>query len=342
MAEIVGIIASGVTLAGLFKGCLDAIDLIQAARHQDLEVKKLILKLAIEKCRLYTWGEAVGLTTVPSSGQPRAMDLCPANIQELVRDTLEMIICVFTDAQKLKDRYGCKDVPIEADRLLCARSNDVGPAEKLAMSFSSFQAIDRSADQLERLKLKTRWIVNDRKKFMALVAELKAFIDGLHDLTKSTYSVDGQETMDQRVQQVDDAETLELIADICEGDYPSIADAASERSAILSFTTEPLWDIEQWNSDVVPGSQGQPCGLESLTLTELKYRLVALAIERASFEDHAIVEDICRPENVAIRIISIVPAMLLLVRNSYTLESLRVSRTSCRLLIEQITPHWNQ
>jgi hypothetical protein len=64
MAEIIGLVASGMTIAGLFKICVEAFDLIQTGRHQELDVKKLTLRLNIEKCRLYTWGQVMGLTEV--------------------------------------------------------------------------------------------------------------------------------------------------------------------------------------------------------------------------------------------------------------------------------------
>ena len=54
MADLIGVLASGITLAGLFKVCLDATDLIQTAQNQDLDLKKLLLKLDIEKCVQYT------------------------------------------------------------------------------------------------------------------------------------------------------------------------------------------------------------------------------------------------------------------------------------------------
>ena len=67
MAEVVGTVASAVTLASLFKLCLEVFDTIQATRNQRLEFKKLVLKFNIEKCRLYVWGQAMGLT---SAGEP--------------------------------------------------------------------------------------------------------------------------------------------------------------------------------------------------------------------------------------------------------------------------------
>jgi Prion-inhibition and propagation len=35
--------------------------LIWAAQNQELDVRKLVLKLRLYKCRLYTWGEAMRL-----------------------------------------------------------------------------------------------------------------------------------------------------------------------------------------------------------------------------------------------------------------------------------------
>jgi hypothetical protein len=110
MAEVVGFLASGFTLASLFKVCLVAIDLIQTAQHQELDRKKLLLKLKIEKCRLYTWGEGIGLSTAPVASKPRPLDSCPNHVQDLVKDTLDMIIQLFTDTKRLKDRYGRKEI----------------------------------------------------------------------------------------------------------------------------------------------------------------------------------------------------------------------------------------
>jgi hypothetical protein len=110
MAEAVGFPASGFTLVSLFKVCLDAIDLIQTAQHQELDVKKLLLKLKIEKCRLYTWAEGIGLTTAPVASKPRPLDSCPNHVQDLVKDTLDMIIQLSTDTKMLKDRYGRKEI----------------------------------------------------------------------------------------------------------------------------------------------------------------------------------------------------------------------------------------
>jgi hypothetical protein len=55
MAEVIGTIASALTIAALFKTCIEAFDLVRASQRQESELRKLSLRLNIEKSRLYTW-----------------------------------------------------------------------------------------------------------------------------------------------------------------------------------------------------------------------------------------------------------------------------------------------
>jgi Prion-inhibition and propagation len=160
MAEVVGFLASGFTLACLFKVCLDAIDLIQTAQHQELDVKKLLLKLKIEKCRLYTWAEGIGLTTAPVASKPRPLDSCPNHVQDLVKDTLDMIIQLSTDTKKPKDRYGYKEIPSQtASSQLPILTSDFNPIENLAASFSHYRIRTEAPGNVARLTLKTRYMI---------------------------------------------------------------------------------------------------------------------------------------------------------------------------------------
>jgi hypothetical protein len=43
------------TIAALFKICVEAFELIQTSGNQDIDYKKLALRLRSGKCRLYTW-----------------------------------------------------------------------------------------------------------------------------------------------------------------------------------------------------------------------------------------------------------------------------------------------
>lgn len=118
-------------------------------------MEKLVLKLNIEKCKLYTWGKAVGLTITTVADQPPLLDSCPDHIRDLVRETLDMTLRLFTDTQKLKDRYGCKEFPlVQESSLALTRSNDFGPIDKLATCFSHFRVASQSPEKLAKSHVK--------------------------------------------------------------------------------------------------------------------------------------------------------------------------------------------
>jgi hypothetical protein len=100
--EVLGAVASGLTLVGLFKVCVEAFDVIQNARNQELDCRKLILRLNIEKCRLYAWGQAIGLTDA-SREDENSRPLQDFMFEGLIREVLEMVLLLFGDANKLKD-----------------------------------------------------------------------------------------------------------------------------------------------------------------------------------------------------------------------------------------------
>jgi Prion-inhibition and propagation len=67
MAEIAGVVASCITIAGVFKLCIEALDIIQSGKRQDHEFEMLAIRLQIEKARLYTWGKSLGLADTNAS-----------------------------------------------------------------------------------------------------------------------------------------------------------------------------------------------------------------------------------------------------------------------------------
>lgn len=187
MAEVLSAVASGLTVAGLFKVCIKAFDLIQNARNQDTDLEKLILKLNIERCRLYVWGEALGLT-VPQDLR-RARPLETSQFYGLVCDTLQAILATFRDSHKMKEQYGCKKMQIENKRKRpLPQTGCSDPVKNLATTFSNFNIAETPIDKARNLALQTRWgkltsqtrwVIHDRKKFSDLVKEAKTLIDGL-------------------------------------------------------------------------------------------------------------------------------------------------------------------
>jgi hypothetical protein len=275
MAEIIGLVASGMTLAGLFKTCIEAFDLIQTCRHQELDLKKLTLRLNIEKCRLYTWGQAMGLTESTNEDQQ-----CPLHMyqfHELVTESLEIIFQLFNDTHKIKDAYGCRPfMGQDGSPVRLAEVEEARPVRDLATSFDNFKIGGNKRNCPSGIVQKARWAVHDRKKFNGLITEVKDLIDGLQHITKSLATMAEQgRMMSKGISNITDIGTLSLVAEVCEVDHPDLSDAASMRADTISMATTTRNCIENWTDSIDAGTafDSAPSDLESLTVTELKHWL---------------------------------------------------------------------
>jgi len=285
MAEVIGLVASGMTIASLFKICIEAFDLIQTGRHQELDLKKLTLRLNIEKCRLYTWGQAMGLTNLAESSsedRQHPLDLC--EFRDLVKETLEVIFRLFNDTHKIKDAYGCITyTEQDGSQLHLSEAEEAGPVENLATSFANFKIGEDKRKRCSNVMKKAKWVVCDRKKFNGLINEVKDLINALQDITKSVATAAEQNLMMRKgISDIRNVETLELVAKVCEVDYQDLSDAASTRAETVSMATTVRNGIAAWTDSVGAGNaiDVESEDLESLTITELKHRLLQLLEER--------------------------------------------------------------
>lgn len=169
--EVLGAVASGLTLVGLFRVCVEALDVVHDSRHQELDCRRLVLRLNIEKCRLYTWGQAMGLTDA-AQRENATRPLQDFMFEELVREAHEMIPLLFGDANKLRDMYGCKEGTTSGRLLLDSGADSV---DILATAFKRFRIKGRMPKQASELYQKAKWSIYDRKKFTTFVTEAKTW-----------------------------------------------------------------------------------------------------------------------------------------------------------------------
>lgn len=288
MAELLGAIASGVTLAALFKACIEAFDLIQTSRQQEVDFKKLKLRLNIEKCRLYIWGESMGLTDCVEADRDRPIDRF--RFPELVREILEVVFQLFHDSHRIRDKYGCRQATSED---LLQDEDQNGPISSLATSFSNFSI--RSSQFLRTSKIMQNivWVIHDRKKFGALVAEIKDLVDSLQGVTSPSVPMARQAgTMRRKIVNIRDAETLSLIAEVCSEDHPDIADAASTKADTMSLASTHQRHVVAWTDGVqesqVEAEERMSPDLESLTVTELKHKILEMIQEKKERESSSL------------------------------------------------------
>ncbi|KAF3388972.1 hypothetical protein F1880_004239 [Penicillium rolfsii] len=274
MAEIVGTIASALTLAGLFKLCIESFDVIHTLQTQGTDLQKLSLKLRIEKCRLYTWGQAMGLTAETTTKQ-RPIDLC--TYSDLIHETMTLILAIFDDSEKMQDRYGCAGV--KASQLGLEGPESV--IQQLSASFNNFAVKSTPADRAKSsLRRKTHWVIRDRKKFETLICDAKAYIDSLQEITKNLQvhtSQHQQDMMTSGIRRINNTRALEWLSEVCEIDYPELSDAATSKAETitqLSIAGNDLL-VQGTNSENDDDSDAFSVitSLEDMTVTELKYEL---------------------------------------------------------------------
>jgi len=187
----------------------------------------------------------------------------------------------------MKQRYGCQELPAADDRQpLSLPAGSVDPVEDLAATFSNFHIRRLAREKAQNLGLHARWAIHDRKEFSALIAEAKTLIDGLQDITQTLSTAAFQKGLiSNRIRHIRDTNTLQLVVDVTQNEYPDISDAASGVSDVLTMSTDRQLAIENWADEVDTTSNDEIADLESMTVTELKSKLRS---ERSQREMHTV------------------------------------------------------
>ena len=274
MAEIVGAAASVITLAGLFKGCIDAFELIKCARNQGLELKKLSLKLSIERCRLLVWGKSMGLSADSENVQHVLKD---CGFQPIIHDTLQLVIQLFTDSHQLANKYGCHFIECSDLATQQLEWESETPAGRLNAAFDKLKIGLRTPGA--RARRTGGWVVQDRKKFTLLVGEIRELIDGLQDITKGIVNRRQQDQyMASGISDVQDPHTLAMISEVCATDHPNFSDAASYRTDALSVAPTGLRDVAEWNDEtqLADGTSLLIDQMENWTVTDYRSKVFEL------------------------------------------------------------------
>jgi hypothetical protein len=280
MAEMVELIASSITLAALFKSCIDAFDLIQTGHNQELDLMKLVLQLNIEKCRLLTWGESMDLTSTLDEAELTASASC--EFCEVMMETLKTMFHLFNDSKKLQERYGCKqylDSPATND------TEQTSHVRFLAASFDNFQMATSWRGKRPKLLPKARWAIHDRKRFASFVTEIKELVDGLLHITKPLVPLSRQEdAMKRGIERINDAETLDMVSEVCQNDHSELSKVALARAEAISLASTNRWKIERWDCRTEGVELEEMVEIESFNITNLKHQMLRMMMERKELD----------------------------------------------------------
>jgi Prion-inhibition and propagation len=282
MAEVFGVVASAITLAELFKICIEAFEFVRHAKNQEVELQKLSLKLNIEKCRLFVWGQSMGLTDKNKSTQNLLNDF---PFQHLVRDALQLIIQLLTNSQDLGRKYGCRKSEYAVQDVGLLDCDAATPASRLNAAFDNFKNGRSIQNMAKQAKSTTRWVIHDRKRFTLLIKEAKDLIDGVQDMTKNLASKRQQErVMTSRIITIHDQETLSMISEVCDSDHPAFSDAASCRHDALSMAPSRQQEVSNWIDHTEPENAQLHLteSMEEWTLAEYRRNFLDLLGERGT------------------------------------------------------------
>lgn len=216
--EVAGLAIGSVALASLFTTCIECFDYVDLARHYERDFEVLAAKLQIEKIRLWLWGSMVGLSIGQGNATPTT--ILP-QVEPFVRENLNIIYRIFLDSEDLRSRYGLTSTSAAGATDQPKRVEGPGRSSKSRVQALVPASLPDSTRRPDDVGVcgRARWAIHDKTKFTLLIQDLKDMIDGLNAITPNTTS--RHKRMVQReLESLCDPESLELIQEATEDDYP--------------------------------------------------------------------------------------------------------------------------
>jgi hypothetical protein len=235
MAELLGLTLSAIGTVGLlgqiFSGCISAYRIFTTAASLGRDSEKLLCKIRIEEMRLLVWGREWGvedgkfealLERESKAGNERLRGLAIQVLSELLR--------TITEAERLKGRYGLRDVDAgEKGGKGSGNGNGNGNGNGKAGNGEAQSNISRITGLKNDLQMRAKWVIVDKEKFSTFVADLKDYNDGLEQLFPRNRLPTLHRTWQNELLQNAhrDLEKLSLLETASNGVYPQLTASAN-------------------------------------------------------------------------------------------------------------------
>ncbi|OZJ01513.1 hypothetical protein BZG36_05720 [Bifiguratus adelaidae] len=236
------IAAKGVVL--LWNTSVQVFDTVATARRMGMDYEKVLVKLEVERVRLLSWGQAVGLANVKQTETDLYATIDPRlNEPEFSGIVMRLLGCiqkVFDDTEQLQKKYGltqlansnARDVQIwerqaGADMDL-REDNHFGLGSVFKRAYTSLQKSAKDYQQSSTLKRKVEWAITDKTKFEKLVIEVSGFNNGLMNLFPDVM-LKAKRTLLEDIYASDEVASLILLQDASADEHAEISDTASVR-----------------------------------------------------------------------------------------------------------------
>ncbi|MCJ1436346.1 hypothetical protein MMC27_005724 [Xylographa pallens] len=208
-------IAAGViALISLVKTCMDAYEIIDDAQHAFEDLKQLVSNLYIERVRFFYWCEYVGITQVMRLQQLKLhqqeldstdiIHLTPSlrktAILRSLQSTMESLIVTFRNSKSLLESYTKRSSNTSFVTNVLRKSTNLAGSMALAdvlWAEKEDKQKDQALPKLNKLFLDgtkraskaAKWAMMDKKKFTALIIQLRDHNNGLSDVLEAGQKV---------------------------------------------------------------------------------------------------------------------------------------------------------
>jgi ankyrin repeat protein len=212
-----------------------------------MDYEILRVKLEVERIRLLTWGEVVGLSDAQLDETNSRILIDQRLVREGVRSTVEELLgCieyVFANAETLQRKYGLKEEPSQSIESPGSAFQVGGLGDNQPVLGSIFgrayAGMRKSAKEIQQaapFKRKVTWVISDKEKFSKLIAEIRGFNDSLEslfpDITRKAAS-----KMLGEIGESNGIRDLQLLQQATADEHEDISESASVRLESLGATT---------------------------------------------------------------------------------------------------------
>lgn len=136
---------------------------------------------------------------------------------------------------------------------------------------------------------KTKWVIRDRKKFLLLVSEVRSLINSLEKITSDlSTSARLEGFFRDRIDSINNVDTLLGIASVWKESHPRVASAASTKADSISMSCGRQEFISQWQESVDSEASDDTltADIEDLTITELKHSLISSNVQVKTLQEN--------------------------------------------------------
>lgn len=201
-------ISAIVSLPGCFTAAVQCFEHVQLGRNFEKNFQKSLLKLDIAEYRPSRWGERVNI--YPNNGNEAEIRIQSAKDVEAAKRFLQEIPTVFTDANRLSDRYK----PKTSFELEISQPHVNLPPNALGLH-TKIRDLAIRYQKRTNVRKKATWALYHEKYFNRLIEDITQFVNHLDELFPAT----------QEHQQQLQMEVSELSN---EPDFASLGEAAEE------------------------------------------------------------------------------------------------------------------